>query len=58
MDTSSKRHDETGHGGGSSRAPKPSPQWASGLKQLYDSVVEEDLPDSFKDLLSKLDDDS
>jgi len=31
------------------------PGWASGLRQLYDSVVEEELPDSFKDLLSKLD---
>ncbi len=31
------------------------PQWADGLKQLYDSVVEEPLPDSFKDLLSQLD---
>jgi hypothetical protein len=35
---------------------KQGPQWASGLKQLYDSVIEEPLPDSFKDLLSKLDD--
>ena len=32
------------------------PDWASGLKQLYDSVIEEPLPDAFKDLLSKLDD--
>jgi len=31
------------------------PDWASGWKQLYDSVVEEPIPDSFKDLLSKLD---
>lgn len=31
--------------------------WAAGLKQLYDSVVEEPLPDSFKDLLSRLDED-
>jgi hypothetical protein len=31
------------------------PEWADGLKQLYDSVVEEDLPDSFKDLLARLD---
>ncbi len=31
------------------------PEWANGLKRLYDSVVEEDLPDSFKDLLSQLD---
>jgi hypothetical protein len=30
--------------------------WTSGLKQLYDSVIDEPLPDAFKDLLSKLDD--
>ena len=33
------------------------PDWAVGLRQLYDSVVEEPLPDSFSDLLSKLDSD-
>ncbi|WP_066559520.1 NepR family anti-sigma factor [Croceicoccus bisphenolivorans] len=33
------------------------PEWAAGLRQLYDSVVEEPLPDSFSDLLSKLDSD-
>lgn len=32
------------------------PEWADGLRQLYDSVVDEPLPDSFKDLLAKLDD--
>lgn len=32
------------------------PDWTSGLKQLYDSVMEEPIPDAFKDLLSKLDD--
>ncbi|MGB3754592.1 MAG: NepR family anti-sigma factor [Parerythrobacter sp.] len=39
-------------------APKQgdSPEWANGLQQLYKSVVDEPLPDSFKDLLSKLDD--
>ncbi|QIQ87935.1 NepR family anti-sigma factor [Erythrobacter sp.] len=31
------------------------PDWSHGLRQLYDSVVEEDLPDSFKALLDKLD---
>ena len=31
------------------------PEWANGLKQLYDSVVDEPLPDSFRDLLAKLD---
>jgi Anti-sigma factor NepR len=44
------------HGGaGSSAAQRRAPEWADGLKQLYDSVVEEDLPDSFKDLLDQLD---
>lgn len=32
-----------------------SPDWASGLKQLYDAVVDEPLPDAFKDLLDQLD---
>lgn len=31
------------------------PEWADGLRQLYDSVVDEPLPDTFKDLLAKLD---
>lgn len=31
------------------------PAWAQGLKQLYDSVVDEPLPDSFKDLLDAFD---
>ena len=31
------------------------PEWTSGLKHLYDSVVEEPIPDAFKDLLAKLD---
>jgi hypothetical protein len=31
------------------------PEWTAGLKRLYDSVVEEPIPDSFKDLLKKLD---
>jgi hypothetical protein len=31
------------------------PEWASGLKRLYDSVVDEPIPDSFRDLLSQLD---
>lgn len=34
---------------------KDDPEWTSGLKRLYDSVLDEPLPDSFKDLLSKLD---
>jgi hypothetical protein len=38
------------------QAKPAKPGWASGLRQLYDSVVDEPLPDSFSDLLSKLDD--
>lgn len=34
------------------------PDWADGLRALYNSVVEEPLPDSFQDLLDKLDDSS
>ena len=34
---------------------KEKPDWATGLKQLYDEVVEEPLPDAFKDLLAQLD---
>ena len=37
------------------KAPSERPEWATGLRQLYDSVVDEDIPDQFKDLLSKLD---
>ena len=37
------------------RDAQAKPQWANGLRKLYDSVVDEPLPDSFKDLLSKLD---
>lgn len=32
------------------------PGWANGLRQIYDTVVDEPLPDAFRDLLSKLDD--
>ena len=41
-----KKHDQARRG----------PEWASGLKQLYDSVIDEPIPDAFKDLLAKLDD--
>ena len=45
--------------GGAKGTPKhhaAKPDWSNGLRQLYDSVLDEELPDSFKDLLSKLDD--
>ena len=41
--------------GAQSRSQKP--DWADGLRQLYDSVVDEPLPDAFKDLLERLDED-
>ena len=31
------------------------PGWADGLQKLYNSVVDEPLPDAFEDLLRKLD---
>jgi hypothetical protein len=34
---------------------KTKPGWAEGLRKLYDSVVEEPLPDTFEELLKKLD---
>ena len=38
---------------------KPSsPEWANGLRKLYDSVVDEPLPDSFSKLLDQLDDET
>ena len=36
-------------------AKRTKPEWADGLRQIYDSVLNEPLPDSFADLLSKLD---
>ncbi len=41
-----------------SKPQEQRPDWANGLQKLYKSVVDEPLPDSFKDLLSKLDDKS
>ena len=37
------------------KTPNRDADWTNGLKKLYDSVVDEPLPDSFRDLLSKLD---
>jgi hypothetical protein len=54
---------ETKKGGrGASPKAKPGahrqsqmPGWTNGLRQLYDQVVDEELPDSFRDLLARLD---
>lgn len=46
----------TGQAGTAAQGSKSGkPEWADGLRQLYDSVVDEPLPDNFKDLLAKLD---
>ncbi len=33
----------------------PDPGWSDGLRQIYDQVVDEDLPEALKDLLARLD---
>lgn len=40
---------------GKSASGPGKPGWADGLRQLYDSVLDEKLPDSFDDLLKRLD---
>ncbi|WP_394271042.1 NepR family anti-sigma factor [Qipengyuania sp.] len=37
------------------RAMRKNPDWTNGLRQLYDAVVDEPLPDQFRDLLAQLD---
>lgn len=57
MTEKSKKQTATGRPRKIGRAQPPvKPDWAKGLQRLYDSVVEEPLPDCFKELLSKLDD--
>ncbi|MEM1052019.1 MAG: NepR family anti-sigma factor [Pseudomonadota bacterium] len=54
--SSAKRPDEeTAASHASARDAVDAPAWAQGLKQLYDSVVDEPLPDSFKELLDAFD---
>lgn len=48
---------ETNPPEGKNKDGPDAPDWANGLRHLYDSVVDEPIPDSFKDLLAKLDDD-
>ncbi len=42
-------------GGRRHAAGRTAPEWADGLKQLYDAVVEEELPHQFLDLIARLD---
>lgn len=44
--------------GGLKRGDGAQPEWTSGLRQLYDAVVDEPLPDSFRDLLAQMDSDN
>ena len=52
--TDAERH-KSAKPGKPGTAKKTDPDWATGLKRLYDSVVDEPLPDAFKDLIAKLD---
>jgi len=54
-DTSQKDRSPKGTARSDEKAGRP--DWSHGLRQLYDSVVDEDLPDSFRTLLDKLDED-
>lgn len=56
MHTDRDRSAGGARGGQEKPKDRDNPGWAQGLRQLYDSVVDEPLPDSFKDLLAKLDD--
>ncbi|MFC3099071.1 NepR family anti-sigma factor [Altererythrobacter palmitatis] len=42
-------------GRGKGAGDQPSPQWADGLRNIYDSVVNEPLPDDMLALLASLD---
>ncbi|MDG5750337.1 NepR family anti-sigma factor [Qipengyuania sp. XHP0211] len=52
---SDKSHMPSPRGGTAAKRDGKDPEWANGLRKLYDSVVDEPLPDSFKDLLEQLD---
>ncbi len=53
---SSDQNKENAHKTGRRAGDGDAPEWANGLRQLYDSVVDEPLPDTFKDLLEQFDD--
>ena len=58
MDRRKSQEKASGKLGSKSRPKgKDEPDWAEGLRKLYNSVVDEPLPDSFDQLLKKLDDD-
>lgn len=51
-----KQPDQGGRHSSKSSGAGHTPAWSDGLKQLYNSVVDEPLPDTFKDLLDQFDD--
>jgi len=55
---SEKKQHETAGGNGRSGEGQDVPEWTNGLRHLYDSVVKEPLPDSFRDLLDRFDEES
>lgn len=64
MDDTDKHHidgapakaaNKGGKAAGTGHEPGARPQWADSLRTMYDKVVDEPIPDSFKDLLAKLD---
>ncbi|MXP10520.1 NepR family anti-sigma factor [Pseudoblastomonas halimionae] len=52
---SGKSHDDKAGDDKKARDEQSGPEWARGLRDLYDDVVEEPLPSSFHDLLARLD---
>ena len=56
MDDKNNSHSKahSGRAVGGKDDPMSKPQWADSLRNLYDSVVDEPIPDSFKDLLAQL----
>jgi len=56
MTSNQKPEPDTGESKTASK--RKDPEWTSGLRQLYDSVVDEPLPDSFKNLLDQFDETS
>jgi hypothetical protein len=52
------KHAKDAHASKRDDSQESSPEWANGLRQLYDSVVDEPLPDSFNDLLAQFDEET
>ncbi|MFC3100463.1 NepR family anti-sigma factor [Altererythrobacter lauratis] len=51
----SEKRNQGRRGRGNGAGDQPSPQWADGLRNIYDSVVNEPLPDDMLALLASLD---